>query len=457
MRRTPGHSGPRQAPRARDARSPSGSQRRRGRRQRRSARRLLLLVRRRSVLPAGTFVFVVSDFLTPPPIGLWAKLRSLQLDVTPVVVEDPVWEQSFPRVGGVVLRVADAAGRGREDVLIRRADAERLARTNEQRLQNDARGASAARIRSDPRRNLGRGGDRAALPRVVRPAASDPAATAVKAVRTAIAAAIAVAGLAAAAPGTARAAPLSVHATTQPSSVGIGDAFTYVVDVRVDPALVDRRASTSSRTAGRSHRSGDQVVSRSSTSVRLEQRLACLDSGCVPRGTRRTVTVPAPRARGALRGGGRTVAVGAPLTVSVVARVPADAVRAGRVPYRLETTLPPPNGEPRRVAIIAGTAAALLAVATVGLAAAAMRRRRHAAPPRPAEEPLARALRLLRESASRGVSDRRRAADLLARVARTRGAPPLADEATRVAWSPEQPQPATATALADKADDGTGR
>ena len=100
------------------------------------------------MLPAGTFVFVVSDFLTPPPIGLWAKLRSLQLDVTPVVVEDPVWEQSFPRVGGVVLRVADAAGRGREDVLIRRADAERLARTNEQRLRTTL--AELRRLGFDP-------------------------------------------------------------------------------------------------------------------------------------------------------------------------------------------------------------------------------------------------------------------------------------------------------------------
>jgi uncharacterized protein (DUF58 family) len=109
---------------------------------------LALLVRRRSVLPAGTFVFVVSDFLTPPPIGLWAKLRSLQLDVTPVVVEDPVWEQSFPRVGGVVLRVADAAGRGREDVLIRRADAERLARANEQRLRTTL--AELRRLGFDP-------------------------------------------------------------------------------------------------------------------------------------------------------------------------------------------------------------------------------------------------------------------------------------------------------------------
>jgi hypothetical protein len=96
-------------------------------------------------------------------------------------------------------------------------------------------------------------------------------------------------------------------------------------------------------------------------------------------------------------------------------------------------------------------------LASLGLALFAARRPRRAVPTPPAEEPLVRALRLLRESASRSAPDRRRAADLLARVARTRGAPPLADEATRFAWSPEQPQPGAATALADEADRETSR
>ena len=137
-----------------------------------------------------------------------------------------MWEQSFPRVGGVVLRVADAAGRGRDDVLIRRADAERLARANEQRLRTTL--AELRRLGFDPVL-VGTSDEAAieqALPRVGRPAASDPAAAAVNAVRSAMAVAVAVVGFAAAAPGAARAAPLSVHATTQPSSVGVGDAFT---------------------------------------------------------------------------------------------------------------------------------------------------------------------------------------------------------------------------------------
>jgi uncharacterized protein (DUF58 family) len=103
-------------------------------------RSLELLVRHRSALPVGTFVFVLSDFLEPPAARVWVKLRSLHLDVTAVVVEDPVWEQSFPRVGGVVLPVVDATLRGRRDVWLGRKDAERMARANEQRLQTTLAG-----------------------------------------------------------------------------------------------------------------------------------------------------------------------------------------------------------------------------------------------------------------------------------------------------------------------------
>jgi uncharacterized protein (DUF58 family) len=99
-------------------------------------RALGLLVRHRSSLPAGTFVFVLSDFLEPLPARLWLKLQSLRLDVTPVVVEDPTWEQSFPRVGGIVLRVASADRREEQDVWLRRRDAERLAVAHEQRLRS---------------------------------------------------------------------------------------------------------------------------------------------------------------------------------------------------------------------------------------------------------------------------------------------------------------------------------
>ncbi len=73
------------------------------------ARGLEELVRHRRDVPPGTFVFVVSDFLQPPSHEVWLRVLSRRLDAIPVVVQDPVWEQSFPDVSGVVVPFADPA------------------------------------------------------------------------------------------------------------------------------------------------------------------------------------------------------------------------------------------------------------------------------------------------------------------------------------------------------------
>jgi uncharacterized protein (DUF58 family) len=73
-------------------------------------RSLAHLVRQRRDLPAGSFVFVVSDFLAPPPREAWLRALERRWEVVPVVVQDPVWEQSFPDVGGAVVPFADPAG-----------------------------------------------------------------------------------------------------------------------------------------------------------------------------------------------------------------------------------------------------------------------------------------------------------------------------------------------------------
>jgi uncharacterized protein (DUF58 family) len=65
------------------------------------------LVRRRRDLPAGSFVFVVSDFLRPPPRAAWARIQARRWDVVPVVVQDPVWEQDFPAIAGISTPVLD--------------------------------------------------------------------------------------------------------------------------------------------------------------------------------------------------------------------------------------------------------------------------------------------------------------------------------------------------------------
>ncbi len=88
-------------------------------------------------LPTGSFVFVVSDFLEPPADDTIGDALARRWQVVPVVVQDPVWERSFPDVGGAVLPVADpATGRvravrlsGREVRARREAHEQRWAET----------------------------------------------------------------------------------------------------------------------------------------------------------------------------------------------------------------------------------------------------------------------------------------------------------------------------------------
>jgi uncharacterized protein (DUF58 family) len=61
-------------------------------------------------LPAGTFVFVVSDFLITPTRDEWLDALERRFEIVPVIVQDPTWEQSFPDVGGVVVPYAAPDG-----------------------------------------------------------------------------------------------------------------------------------------------------------------------------------------------------------------------------------------------------------------------------------------------------------------------------------------------------------
>jgi hypothetical protein len=77
------------------------------------ARGLRHLVDQRRDLPSGTFVFVLSDFLVEPSRDDWLRALERRFEIVPVVVQDPLWEQSFPDVGGAVLPFLDARGDGR--------------------------------------------------------------------------------------------------------------------------------------------------------------------------------------------------------------------------------------------------------------------------------------------------------------------------------------------------------
>jgi uncharacterized protein (DUF58 family) len=92
------------------------------------------LARYRTAVPAGTFVFVCSDFLNPPPTEEWLRALAHGWDVVPVVIQDPLWEQSFPVLpASVVLRLADPGGSIVAPVRVTRLDAARRRRANELR------------------------------------------------------------------------------------------------------------------------------------------------------------------------------------------------------------------------------------------------------------------------------------------------------------------------------------
>ena len=51
---------------------------------------------------------MLSDFLVEPERDDWLWALERRWEVVPVVIQDPVWEQSFPDVGGLVRRVLAA-------------------------------------------------------------------------------------------------------------------------------------------------------------------------------------------------------------------------------------------------------------------------------------------------------------------------------------------------------------
>lgn len=91
----------------------------------------LLESHRRSV-PSGSFVFVLSDFLVCPGRDVWGRAIDRGWDVVPVAVQDPVWEQSFPPIDGVLVPLASAEGRTRL-VRLRGGESEERRREHEAR------------------------------------------------------------------------------------------------------------------------------------------------------------------------------------------------------------------------------------------------------------------------------------------------------------------------------------
>jgi uncharacterized protein (DUF58 family) len=97
-------------------------------------RGLQFLGRFRSELSSGTFVFVISDFLDAHlDEAAWLTAAARRWEIVPVVVQDPVWEQSFPEIGSLVVPVADPASGAVIEVRVSRREARVRREANEHR------------------------------------------------------------------------------------------------------------------------------------------------------------------------------------------------------------------------------------------------------------------------------------------------------------------------------------
>jgi Protein of unknown function DUF58 len=87
----------------------------------------------RRELPTQTFVFILSDFLVLPDERAWQRTLEHRWELVPVVIQDPVWELSFPDVGGMTVPYADPYTGGVVPVYLTRTEAERLRAAHEER------------------------------------------------------------------------------------------------------------------------------------------------------------------------------------------------------------------------------------------------------------------------------------------------------------------------------------
>ena len=64
----------------------------------------------RGAVTPGSFVFVLSDFLVDIPPDAWGALVGRGWDAVPVVIQDTIWEHSFPPIGGLATFFSDVGG-----------------------------------------------------------------------------------------------------------------------------------------------------------------------------------------------------------------------------------------------------------------------------------------------------------------------------------------------------------
>jgi uncharacterized protein (DUF58 family) len=100
------------------------------------ARGLRHLAQQRRDLPGGTFIFVVSDFLQAPSRDEWLLALERRFEIVPVIVQDPLWEQTFPDVSGAVVPFVEAGTGHVSLAALREREARERREANERRLRD---------------------------------------------------------------------------------------------------------------------------------------------------------------------------------------------------------------------------------------------------------------------------------------------------------------------------------
>ena len=85
-------------------------------------------------ITAGTFIFVLSDFLVSPSEEMWLRALERRWDLIPVIIQDPTWEQSFPDVSGIVVSLREPRTGRIASVRLRQKEARARRAANEERL-----------------------------------------------------------------------------------------------------------------------------------------------------------------------------------------------------------------------------------------------------------------------------------------------------------------------------------
>jgi uncharacterized protein (DUF58 family) len=99
------------------------------------ARGLDFLGEHRRDLPTQAFVFVLSDFIVPLEPAAWERALEHSWELVPVVMQDPLWERTFPDVGGVSIAYAEPTGGRAAPVYLSRREASRLRAEHEARWE----------------------------------------------------------------------------------------------------------------------------------------------------------------------------------------------------------------------------------------------------------------------------------------------------------------------------------